>query len=1550
MRFTNVRAGGVFFAVAALVWLSVRPLHAVRITEIMYHPAGSEAAGDPNLEFIEITNEQTTPLDLLGYHFCGAIRYVFTEHTFLKPGEYLVIAADPEAIKQVYGIENVVGPWGEENGGGEASGAALSNGGERIRLCDTASVTRATVEYNDRGKWPGGADGTGHSLEIEYVFGAQDDADNWNLSGVMGGSPGAANDTETGKLPVVFNEIYSIVPEGEARWVELYNKGETEIDLSGYHLSTDRGDLRAVTLPAGTKIAARGYLVFEADLNLDLSVVEADERVFTILTNPAGDRVIEARNFRPAAAGFSEARIPDGSKTFSERAIPTRGATNRVEVVTDVVINEVHFHPIDRDDDKEFIELYNRGDTAVSLSGWSFTQGVDFAFPDVTIAPGDYLVVARNPARVREIYSLSAAQVIGPETDDAIEDFGRLANAGERITLLDPIGNIADTVAYRDGGEWPSWADGGGSSMELIDAFQENGNPQAWDASDDSDRAPVTEVAYTGTANAGESELHLMLSGPGITVIDDLKMSTRITRVEADQTLVALDSTWRYFKGTEAPPADWAEPGFDDRSWLSGQAVIGFGEDDETTIIDDMRGIYLAIFFRQSFEVPSLDALNDPEGLRRLIFSIDYDDGYVVYVNGTRVLVTNMRDEENPTWESRAQASRREEKTLEDNDVAGWKELLRPGTNTIAISVHNATTNSNDFRFQARLVTGQFVNEDGPNLLTDGSFDEDSDLRANWTIEGTHVHSGRTTDNAITGGGSLKVISTGNPDNKVNRIETSNRGLPTLQRGASYLVTYKARWVVGAAAFLTRGKDEGTTPPSYANSARLTLPDYFGTPGAMNSVTRRQVARTGSSNVGPVIDAVRHAPGVPEGDVPVTVEARVADSDGVASVTLHYSIDRPAAEGDAGLSAVPMADPDGDGVYIAEIPGQGLNTIMVYYITATDTKDQVGRFPVDFLSRTHPPRRDPGEPDLNDHRYAVYMHDRPYAGSRQSYRVFMHKGMEQILSARALHSNDLVDSTFIFGDRDVYYNAGVRFSGSPWARQAWNESWRVRMPRDKPLHGELKKFGMEDHQGSGAVDGRERLSHYMIRFNQGGTRVPYSTQWLVDFQVNTRLRAQPREHYYMPSREFLEVWYPEDDDGYFYEMDDRHTFSDGGTRSGSNDGRLLYPPYGSADLGPDKEQYRYYFMPRSADAFDNWDEFIEFARVMTPGQLTDEEYDQRIWEIADVEEILRVMAIRLNTDDWDCWGANRGKNCYWYQPPKHGKWVILAWDMELTYGDVNAFAPPRLTATSNPNYNMSFFTEATRFINRPRIKRMYYGIMKEMMDYQFNSGFLTPYMDAMQSVGYQSTQHGRRNGFVDRRKSLLEGRVNSVTNASVEFAITTNGGQPITTDTPVVTIQGTAPVEVFSIGVVVDGDTETASTASFSNTGLLEWSAMVALGEGTHTVEFIAFDSLQSPLATAGIEVTVGEPTERFVRGDVDLGGDVNVTDAVNTLFHLFSGKELSCEDAADFNDDGEVNLADAVATLEYLFGRGAPPASTFPQPGSDRTADDVSCVEGLAL
>ena len=180
--------------------------------------------------------------------------------------------------------------------------------------------------------------------------------------------------------------------------------------------------------------------------------------------------------------------------------------------------------------------------------------------------------------------------------------------------------------------------------------------------------------------------------------------------------------------------------------------------------------------------------------------------------------------------------------------------------------------------------------------------------------------------------------------------------------------------------------------------------------------------------------------------------------------------------------------------------------------------------------------------------------------------------------------------------------------------------------------------------------------------------------------------------------------------------------------------------------------------------------------------------------------------------------------------------------------------------------------------------------------------------------------------------------------------MTTNDGNAFDSDTPVVTIEGRAPVDIFSILAMIDGDADSAVTAAFSNADLLGWSATLGLEAGTHSIEFVGFDSGHEPIATTSIEVSVGEPTEKFVRGDVDLNGSVNLADAVNTLFHLFNEKEIKCADAADTNDDGKVNITDALATLDYLFGSGAPPASPFPAAGSDRTEDAVGCVEGLVL
>src|SRR5262249_26119109 len=129
----------------------------------------------------------------------------------------------------------------------------------------------------------------------------------------------------------------------------------------------------------------------------------------------------------------STGRSPDGAGQFYPLASRTPGAANSSVRTSAVVINELMYKPISGLDDDQYVELYNQGGSAVDLSGWRFTKGVDLTFPpSASLAAGGYLVVARNPARLLANYpSLSSANIFGPFN-------GSLAGSGERVALARP--------------------------------------------------------------------------------------------------------------------------------------------------------------------------------------------------------------------------------------------------------------------------------------------------------------------------------------------------------------------------------------------------------------------------------------------------------------------------------------------------------------------------------------------------------------------------------------------------------------------------------------------------------------------------------------------------------------------------------------------------------------------------------------------------------------------------------------------------------------------------------------------------------------------------------------------------------------------------------------------------------------------------------------------------------------------------------------------------------------------------------------------------------
>lgn len=85
----------------------------------------------------------------------------------------------------------------------------------------------------------------------------------------------------------------------------------------------------------------------------------------------------------------------------------------------------------------------------------------------------------------------------------------------------------------------------------------------------------------------------------------------------------------------------------------------------------------------------------------------------------------------------------------------------------------------------------------------------------------------------------------------------------------------------------------------------------------------------------------------------------------------------------------------------------------------------------------------------------------------------------------------------------------------------------------------------------------------------------------------------------------------------------------------------------------------------------------------------------------------------------------------------------------------------------------------------------------------------------------------------------------------------------------------------------------------------------------------------------------------RFVRGDANTDGAVDIADPVVLLLDLFAqGSTIRCFDAADANDDTRLNVSDVVYSLAFLFlGASAPPAP-WPGCGIDLTPTDLGCEE----
>jgi hypothetical protein len=101
------------------------------------------------------------------------------------------------------------------------------------------------------------------------------------------------------------------------------------------------------------------------------------------------------------------------------------------------------------------------------------------------------------------------------------------------------------------------------------------------------------------------------------------------------EAMIPTSAYWHYYHEIDAPGEDWNAPHFDDSSWRIGQAELGYGDGDESTVLESGElyyNPYVTSYFRYHYP-----ADRDPSRYQAFRINGRHDDGIAIYMNGTEL-------------------------------------------------------------------------------------------------------------------------------------------------------------------------------------------------------------------------------------------------------------------------------------------------------------------------------------------------------------------------------------------------------------------------------------------------------------------------------------------------------------------------------------------------------------------------------------------------------------------------------------------------------------------------------------------------------------------------------------------------------------------------------------------------------------------------------------------------------------------------------------------------------------------------------------------------
>ncbi|MDD5071228.1 MAG: lamin tail domain-containing protein [Patescibacteria group bacterium] len=249
---------------------------------------------------------------------------------------------------------------------------------------------------------------------------------------------------------VVINEFVSDPADGEVEWIELYNATGEDIDLVGWTIEEGSGAKTSLSGALAGSGKEKFFIVEKPKGNLnnngDIIILrDKDKNLIDQVTYGNWDDGDLANNAPATSDPDSLARKFDGYNTFNNlndfavTTTPTKGTGNIITAVADeeeeisavekalydfsddIIISEIFPDPIGRDNETEFIELYNKGEIEVNLLGWGLGDDSKTRFKfkeNILIKGGQYLAIFRPETKIALNNGGDSAKLFQPLKDE----------------------------------------------------------------------------------------------------------------------------------------------------------------------------------------------------------------------------------------------------------------------------------------------------------------------------------------------------------------------------------------------------------------------------------------------------------------------------------------------------------------------------------------------------------------------------------------------------------------------------------------------------------------------------------------------------------------------------------------------------------------------------------------------------------------------------------------------------------------------------------------------------------------------------------------------------------------------------------------------------------------------------------------------------------------------------------------------------------------------------------------------------------------------------